>query len=125
MPVCLTWLDYDANISNPVNYIAVGSMEGAIEIFDVDLVDQIEPLHTFAKTKKKKNKSTKKSSKKTNEGHDGAVLDLCANRLVRQIFASASADETIALWDLSQMKMALHLNKLHKKQVGKCETIVG
>ncbi len=47
-----------------VNYIAVGSMEGVIELFDVDLVDQMEPLHTFGKkSKKKKTKSSKKSSK--------------------------------------------------------------
>jgi len=47
-----------------VNYVAVGSMEGAIELFDVDLVDQMEPLHTFGKkSKKKKTKLSKKSSK--------------------------------------------------------------
>jgi hypothetical protein len=39
-------------------------MEGAIEIFDIDLVDQMEPIHTFGKkTKKKKSKSSKKNSK--------------------------------------------------------------
>ena len=106
-----------------VNYIAVGSMEGAIELFDVDLVDQMEPMHTFGKTekkKKKKSKTGKKSSQKSGEGHDAAVLDLAWNKLVRQIIASSSADATVALWDLSQMKMALHLDKLHEKQVGKC-----
>ena len=44
-----------------VNYLAVGSMEGVVELFDVDLVDQMEPLHTFGKkSKKKKTKSSKK-----------------------------------------------------------------
>jgi hypothetical protein len=37
-----------------VNYVAVGSMEGMVELFDVDLVDQLEPLHTFGKKSKKK-----------------------------------------------------------------------
>ena len=83
MPLCLTWFDYDINSASPGNvslegtiaiqdyfssilgnYIAVGSMEGVIELFDVDLVDQMEPLHTFGKKpKKKKAKSSKKSSK--------------------------------------------------------------
>jgi hypothetical protein len=39
-------------------------MQGAIELFDIDLVDQMEPLHTFGKkSKKKKNKTSKKASK--------------------------------------------------------------
>jgi len=83
MPLCLTWLDYDANNANAglnienkififlffllvglVNYVAVGSMEGVIELFDIDLVDQMEPLHTFGKkSKKKKTKLSKKASK--------------------------------------------------------------
>lgn len=101
-------------------------MEGVIELFDIDLVDQLEPLHTFGKkSKKKKSKSSKKSStsNKSSEGHDGAVLDLSWNKLVRQIVASGSADATIALWDMSQMKMALQLQKLHKQQVGECEDL--
>ncbi|CAF0807161.1 unnamed protein product [Adineta ricciae] len=118
MPLCLTWLDYDVKNTNPVNYVAVGSMEGVIELFDVDLVDQMEPIYTFGKkSRKKKTKSSKKSSKKSGEGHDAAVLDLSWNKLVRQILASSSADATVALWDLSQMKMALHLNKIHEKQI--------
>lgn len=44
-----------------VNYVAVGSMEGVVELFDIDLVDQMEPLHTFGKKSKKK--KTKKNSK--------------------------------------------------------------
>jgi hypothetical protein len=83
MPLCLTWLDYDVNDANAgldrkdneifivifivmflVNYVAVGSMEGVIELFDIDLVDQMEPLHTFGKkSKKKKTKLSKKNSK--------------------------------------------------------------
>lgn len=46
-----------------MNYVAVGSMEGMIELFDVDLVDQMEPMHTFGKkSKKKKTKASKKVS---------------------------------------------------------------
>jgi hypothetical protein len=37
-----------------VNHVAVGSMEGVIELFDIDLVDQMEPIHTFGKKSKKK-----------------------------------------------------------------------
>ncbi|CAF1528544.1 unnamed protein product, partial [Didymodactylos carnosus] len=119
MPLCLTWLDFDRNETQPVNYVAVGSMEGVIELFDIDLVDQLEPLHTFGKKKrksKKKKSSSKTTSSTSGEGHDNAVLDLQWNKLVRQILASSSADETILLWDLNQMKIAAQIKNIHEKQ---------
>ena len=70
MPLCLTWLDYGGNASSNdstlMNYVAVGSMEGVIELFDIDLVDQMEPFHTFGKKSKKK-KSKKVRLEKKNE----------------------------------------------------------
>ena len=68
MPMLVSfWKRDEMEVNFPcvlVNYVAVGSMEGVIELFDVDVVDQMEPLHTFGKkSKKKKGKGSKKASK--------------------------------------------------------------
>jgi periodic tryptophan protein 1 len=46
-PLCLAWLDLNPSLSNPAsargNLVAVGSMEPGIEIWDLDVVDAVEP----------------------------------------------------------------------------------
>lgn len=79
-------------------------------------------VHTWPnwiKKKSKKKKALKKDlgSKKTKIlGHRDAVLDLSYNHLNRNILASASADKTIILWDLEELKQATKI-KNHKDRV--------
>jgi periodic tryptophan protein 1 len=46
-PLCLAWLDLNPSLPNPAsargNLIAVGSMEPGIEIWDLDVIDAVEP----------------------------------------------------------------------------------
>ena len=104
-PLCVEWLDYNQNDASSGNFVAVGGMDSMIEIWDVDVLNSLEACFTLG-TKKKSKK--KKSNRK---GHSDAVLDLSWNRMARNVIASASADQTIALWDLQNGSIVTSLTK--------------
>lgn len=113
-PLTIEWLDYDPEDTNkPANFVAVGTMEPYIDIWDIDLVDTMEPVVSLGRRKRKK---SKKKSRNSEEGHSDAVLDLSWNHLVRNVLASASADHSAILWDLSQPK-PVHALRHHKDKV--------
>ncbi|CDR99616.1 hypothetical protein [Sporisorium scitamineum] len=125
-PLCLEWLDYtparnsndqNSNGTKPPgevgNFIAVGTMDPEIEIWSMDVVDGMYPdailgrkaetdaLNAPLGTGKKKRKQSK--ARIANEAyHVDAVLSLSWNPVARNLLASASADCTVKLWDLSR-----------------------
>ncbi|KAI6695876.1 hypothetical protein NL676_023586 [Syzygium grande] len=89
------------------NFIAVGSMEPAIEIWDLDIIDAVEPCLVLGGQEelKKKKKKGKKASIKYKEGsHTDSVLGLAWNKEFRNILASASADRQVKIWDVTAGK---------------------
>lgn len=123
-PLCLEWLDYtparssgDQNTAKPAgevgNFIAVGTMDPEIEVWSMDVVDGMYPdailgrktetdqLNAPLGTGKKKRKQSK--ARVANDAyHVDAVLGLSWNPVARNLLASASADCTVKLWDLSR-----------------------
>ncbi|KAL0955075.1 hypothetical protein HGRIS_003992 [Hohenbuehelia grisea] len=124
-PLCLEWLDFappaftssssDTPAARPPgNFIAVGTLEPEIEIWSLDVIDPMYPdailgradedtpeAHVPVATgKKKKKKKPKKVASALR--HTDAVLGLSWNRTHRNLLASASADHTVKLWDLSR-----------------------
>ncbi|KAI0671876.1 WD40 repeat-like protein [Trametes maxima] len=126
-PLCLEWLDFPPVSSPSVrapaeggaaaqfgNFIAVGTLDPEIEIWSLDTVEAMYPdmvlgrpdktaahVPTPLGTGKKKRKKTKARPASTAH-HVDAVLSLSWNRTHRNLLASASADRTVKLWDLSR-----------------------
>lgn len=115
IPLCVEWLNIPVNKpsvekDSAANFVAVGTMEPDIEIWDLDVVDSMYPnaiLGQGGNPEEKAKKRKKKKAKKINdEYHIDAVLSLAANRKHRNLLASASADKTVKLWDLHTTKCA-------------------
>jgi len=88
-PLCVAWV--------PPNMAAVGTFHPQIELWDLNIIDSAEPEAKL-------------------EGHEDAVLGLAAHPLHHQMLASASADTTVRLWDISTQQSILTMNH-HKTKV--------
>lgn len=129
-PLALEWLSYDPGEETRGNFMAVGTMEPVIDVWDLDVVDGLEPAYRLGqKGKKKKNIKA--------VGHKDAVLALAWNHHVEYVFegwilfgnailtrwlcfryilASGSVDQSVLLWDLSGGQVK-HQLKAHKEKV--------
>ncbi|KAI8064162.1 WD40-repeat-containing domain protein [Gongronella butleri] len=100
-PLCVEWLDFHTGNklgdTSTGNYVAIGTFDPDIEIWNLDVVDAMYPQCILGHTDKQK-----KRSKKVNPNyHVDAIMDLAWNKHHRNFLLSSSADGTIKLWDLS------------------------
>ncbi|EPX75101.1 WD repeat protein [Schizosaccharomyces octosporus yFS286] len=104
-PLCLEWLDYKVGTSDdtPGNYVAVGTFDTEIEIWNLDVVDAVYPAAVLGASgaSSTSTKKKKKAPKVNPETHTDAVLALSSNRNAHNLLASGSADSSIKLWDLA------------------------
>lgn len=124
-PLCTAWLDCPLKDGDKGNFIAVGSMEPAIEIWDLDIMDEVQPTTILGGVVEKKRKGKKKSVKYKEGSHTDAVLGLAWNKEYRNILASASADKLVKIWDVSTGKcnitMDHHSDKVQSIAWNPCE----
>ncbi|PWI75012.1 hypothetical protein PCL_08326 [Purpureocillium lilacinum] len=119
IPLSLEWLDLPVSNAGTDkdargNYVAVGTMDPDIEIWDLDTIDSMYPNAILGQganpdagaAGEQKKKKKKKGKRANDEYHVDAVLSLAANRQHRNLLASASADKTVKLWDLNTAKCA-------------------
>ncbi|KAF8774875.1 Periodic tryptophan protein 1 like protein [Argiope bruennichi] len=115
-PLALEWLDFHPSDETPGNYVAVGDMSPVIKIYDLDVVDILEPDYCLGEEPKKK----KKQPKIKMNCHEDAVISLSWNKHTRNILASGSADSSIIVWDLQEgvalNKLNIHTGKVQSLQ---------
>lgn len=116
-PLCTAWLDCPIKGGDKGNFLAVGSMEPAIEIWDLDMIDEVQPSVVLGgvaeekeEKKKKKKKGKKKSIKYKEDSHTDSVLGLAWNKEYRNILASASADKLVKIWDVATGKCTITMS---------------
>lgn len=116
-PLCVEWLDFpsssEASSSKSGSYVAVGTFDPTIEIWDADLVDGLYPhailgpSPSLEKPEAKPLGTGKKKRKQlvqpvSAEYHVQPVLSLSWSSHHRHLLLSGSADATIKLWDLTR-----------------------
>ena len=124
-PLCFAWIGVDprlpADESNKANFVAVGTFLPEIEIWNLDVVDILEPAlvlggrETVSKKpgKKKREKIVYKAG-----SHTDSILTLATHSSSKYNLASGSADCSIKLWDIMHPDVPLHtFEKAHDNKV--------
>lgn len=130
-PLALCWMDWvpRSNGTQKGNLVAVSTFEPAIELWNLDMIDVVEPVGVLGGIdipleeafdvsnpddvdKKAKKKASRKKKKQVDSqahpsfragSHEDAVMSLSWNNLHRNILASGSADNTVKVWDLQKL----------------------
>ncbi|WOO85103.1 putative WD repeat-containing protein [Vanrija pseudolonga] len=117
-PLCLEWLDFNSGPSDDEkrtgNFIAVGTFDPSIEIWDCDVVDGLYPHAILGQptgiekpeakplgTGKKKRRQMVQPTANA-DYHVQPVLTLSWTPKFRNLLLSGSADATVKLWDLTR-----------------------
>lgn len=104
-PLCLAHGDINTE-GNAGNYCAVGMFTPGIEVWNLDVLDALEPICVLGGEDYSINSSIKKKKKyyeqpRLVEGsHTDAVMSLSWNACHRNVIASGSADKTVKLWNI-------------------------
>ena len=114
-PLCAAWLDCAPGGASG-SFVAVGTMDPGVEVWDLGAADAVEPAGVLgppsaapgatASGERKKGARAAKPARPASGGHTDAVLGLAWNAEYRNVLASASADETVVVWDVAAAKAA-------------------
>lgn len=135
-PLSLCWMDVNPRIQEDQklidtkgSFLAVGSFSPEIEIWNLDVLDVMEPVGSLGgyvpadqlpKQKKKKGKKKKPKAVLKEGSHSKAVMSLSWSPHVRRRLASGSADTFIKLWDVPTQTCISTLT-FHKDKVQSLE----
>lgn len=107
-PLCLEWLPYKNN--QKANYAIVSSFTPEIDIWNLDILDVLEPEIILGKS------INEPLDKDYN--HSGAIISINLNPLSNDCLASGGDDGKVLLWDLnSTPNKAARMFKVHTDKV--------
>lgn len=106
-PLCVEWLDFEPGHPQG-SYCAIGSMEPQIDVWDLDVVNCLEPAYTLGRKGSRKKRIA-------HVGHYDAVLDLAWNQNFHHILASGSADKKLILWDIERLEPSVTIKSFTDK----------
>jgi hypothetical protein len=110
-PLDIEWLPLNPLDSEARgNCLAVASFEPFIEIWDLDLMNPIEPVSQLGGAKPSNRKKARRRQKLQKNSHTDAVLSINMHPNRNNLLASGSADCSVKIWDLfeSNCKMTIH-----------------
>ncbi|KAK5577218.1 hypothetical protein RB653_002158 [Dictyostelium firmibasis] len=125
-PLALAWMDQDPmNAKEKGSFIAVGTFEPSIEIWDLDIVDNLIPTVILGGKEEDTASAMKKPSAKKRGGkqnrfkegsHRDGVMSLSWNSQQRNVLASGSSDNTVKVWDITTQQ-CLNTFTHHKDKI--------
>jgi len=107
-PLALEWLSFDPESETRGSLVAIGTMQSEIQVWDLDIVDCLEPAFSLGRKGSKKRGITR-------IGHKDAVLALSWNTGAEHVLASGSVDQTVNIWDLNNKNVASSLKYFDEK----------
>ncbi|KAJ3308943.1 hypothetical protein HDV04_000589 [Boothiomyces sp. JEL0838] len=129
-PLCLEWLDFHIGRKHDRqgagNYVAIGTFDPQVEIWDLDTIDAVFPEVILGKipdgsasikSTKGKHGPARVAKRPQPERHVDAVMSISWNRKQRNLLATGSADTTVKLWDLQKPEIAVVSYGHHKNKV--------
>lgn len=122
LPLCTAVTSVPRSGNTRLNLVAVGCFTPGIDVWDVDLVNVLEPAAVLggydddlghgpagvksSRSKKTKSKKKRPKMKLKSDSHTDAVMSLCWNPLQCEYLASGSADCTVKIWDIESTHCA-------------------
>lgn len=130
LPLCTAFTNLSVE-NESLNLVAVGMFTPGIDVWDIDRVNNLEPVVSLggyeqhlnssmaasavARSQRKK-KKTKPKLRLKEDSHQDAVMCLSWNHVQREYLASGSADCTVRIWDIESAHCAATLSH-HKDKV--------
>lgn len=115
-PLALEWLPYNPKTPNEVgNCLAVGSFLPEIELWNLDIMDVLEPINRLGGVKRERvtetsSKKRKRTKTYTKGSHHDSVMALDLHPTRKNILASGSADCKVKVWDVIENECKITLS---------------
>ena len=112
-PLAIEWLSADLTGKSPGNFAVVGTFLPEIQIWNLDVMDAVEPAAVLGGDGPSSALSSlsKKKKSKGGDAHTDAVMALALHPVDKRVLASGSADTSVKLWDMSKQKCTVHCQK--------------